>query len=46
VAIPGTVAISEPGQARRADTNVLLVEKAALAIAILVIGALSEPLAT
>jgi putative ABC transport system permease protein len=42
-AIPGTAAISEPGQAARADTNVLLVEKAALAIAILalVIGTLA-----
>jgi putative ABC transport system permease protein len=42
-AIPGTVAISEPGQAARADTNTLLVEKAALTIAILAlaIGALA-----
>ena len=42
-AIPGTVAISEPGQVARADTNVLLIRKAAVVIAVLalVIGALA-----
>lgn len=42
-AVPGTVAISEPGQVARADTNVLLIRKAAVVIAVLalVIGALA-----
>ena len=42
-ALPGTVAIDEPGEVARADTNSLLIEKAALVIAVLalVIGGIS-----
>lgn len=42
-ALPGTVAIDQPGEVARADTNSLLLEKAALVIAVvaLVIGAIS-----
>lgn len=42
-AIEGTVAISEPGQVARVDTNLLLVQKSALVIVVLalVIGALA-----
>jgi putative ABC transport system permease protein len=42
-AIEGTVAISEPGQVARVDTNLLLVRKSALVIVVLalVIGALA-----
>jgi putative ABC transport system permease protein len=42
-ALPGTLAIDQPGAVARADTNSLLLEKAALVIALvaLVIGAIS-----
>ena len=42
-ALPGTVAFDEPGEVSRADTNSLLIEKAALVIALLalVIGGIA-----
>ena len=36
--LPGTVAISEPDQIARADTNALLIEKAAVVIGVLAFG--------